>query len=113
MLLDAKTDFAAVSGFDVKGALEKAGELPDSNSGIDFVDLLRVIHNVKLTVSEMVSNVSNYFHTIFGLSTLQNLSAGADDHGTTTANFNDHIVMGGTFMGLAILVVLVVALKRV
>ncbi|KAJ1394171.1 hypothetical protein SESBI_34396 [Sesbania bispinosa] len=96
----------------VEGVLEKMGELLDSNSGNGSVHLLSILHNVKLTVSEMVSSMSNYLHNIFGFSIGGKSFAGADGN-NAKANFMDHIAMGGTLMGLIVFVVIVVTvLKR-
>ncbi|XP_027344003.1 uncharacterized protein LOC113856400 [Abrus precatorius] len=75
---------------------------------LSLSDSLNILHNVKLTVAEMVASVSNYFHNVFGFLTGHKSSAS----GNTKANFMDPFTMGGTFMGLAVLVVMVIVLKR-
>ncbi|KAE9588625.1 hypothetical protein Lal_00003241 [Lupinus albus] len=90
----------------------KLEELPDSDSENVFSDLMGMLHNLKLTVAEMVSNMSNYFQNIFGFSMAEKSSADADGAGNAKANLMDHWAVGGTFMGLAVLVVMVIVLKR-
>lgn len=67
-------------------------------------DLMDMMQNIKLTVVEMVSNVSNFLQNIFGFS-----SAESD---SSNANGNTRTITMGSFMGLALLVVMVVVLKR-
>jgi hypothetical protein len=82
-----------------------------SDSGIvfDFKDLLQ---SLKLTVVDMVSRVSSYLQNIFPTGEKENSSVDAD--GNAKANVMDNTTfMGGTFMGLAMLVIMVVLVKRV
>ncbi|KAI9093293.1 hypothetical protein K1719_027307 [Acacia pycnantha] len=81
------------------------------NQGNGFVDFMETMQNFKVTVTEMVSNVSKYFSNIFGLSEAEKSSSGGAN-GNTKVNFMDHFAMGGTLMGLAVLVIMVVLLKR-
>lgn len=88
------------------------GDFLYSDSVYAFVDSLNILHNVNFTVTEMVSSVSNYLQNMFGFLSGQTSSAVIDARGNTKANFIDPITMGGTFMGLAVLVVMVIMLKR-
>lgn len=100
-------------GFEAKGTLDqKVGELSYSDSVYAFIDSLNVLHNVKFTVAEMVTSVSNYFQHMFGYFTGQTSSSGIDASGNTKANLMDPITMRGTFMGLAVLVMIVIMFKR-
>jgi hypothetical protein len=60
-----------------------------------------MLQSIKLTVVEMVSNTSNYLQNIFGFSKAEDISS--DDNKNT----------GEAFMGLAVMVVMVVLLKRI
>ncbi|KAG4960870.1 hypothetical protein AAZX31_13G267600 [Glycine max] len=91
---------------------QRLGNLPYSDSVYAFIDSLNVLQNVKFTVSEMLSRVPNYLQNMFGFLSGQTSSAVIDARGNTKANFIDPITMGGTFMGLAVLVVMVIMLKR-
>ncbi|OIW15469.1 hypothetical protein TanjilG_32873 [Lupinus angustifolius] len=91
----------------------KLEELPDSDPGNVFTDLMSILHNLKLSVAEMVSNMSSYLQNIFGFSMGEKSSSDADGGGNAKANLMDHLAAGGTFMGLAVLVVMIVVLKRV
>lgn len=87
------------------------------DSGKGYADLWSVLHDVKLSVGEMVSStVSNCLPKyIFGFSSdNQKWSAAgtADATGNYTTALMDHIVVGGTVLGLAVLVVTVAVLKR-
>ncbi|RDX84012.1 hypothetical protein CR513_34999, partial [Mucuna pruriens] len=102
-----QTVCAVTGGFEVEGTLDqKVGELPYSDSVYGFIDSMNILHNVKFTVSEMVTSVSNYLQNMFGFLTGQTSSAGIGARGNAKANFIDPITMGGTFMGLAVLVVM-------
>ncbi|XP_028795413.1 uncharacterized protein LOC114750935 isoform X2 [Neltuma alba] len=80
------------------------------NQGNGFLDFMEIMQNFKVTVTEMVSNVSTYFNNLFGLSEAEKTSSGAN--GNTRTSFMDPFAMGGTLMGLAVLVIMVVLLKR-
>ncbi|RZB77005.1 uncharacterized protein LOC114379432 isoform X1 [Glycine soja] len=99
--------------FEVEGTHDqRVGDFLYSDSVYAFVDSLNILHNVNFTVTEMVSSVSNYLQNMFGFLTGQTSSAVIDARGNTKANFVDPITMGGTFLGLAVLVVMVIMLKR-
>ncbi|KAI4333782.1 hypothetical protein L6164_018546 [Bauhinia variegata] len=80
----------------------------DSRNGFDFMDALQ---NIKFTVAEMLSDVSNYFQSIFGFSAAEKSSSDANG-GDEKASLGDQMILGGTFFGLAVLVAMVVILKR-
>lgn len=63
---------------------------------------------VRDTVVEMVNNVADYLQNIFGFSTADKTSADAD----ARANVIEK-TLGASFMGLAVMVIAVVLLKRV
>lgn len=120
-LLDVNGNCVAVADFEAKGTTAKVVELtdddtvpgseePEIHSGIAF-DFIGLLQNLKLTVAEMVSRVSNYLQNIFPTGEKEKSSGDAD--GNTKANVMDNMnVMGGSFMGLAMLVIMVVLVKR-
>lgn len=69
---------------------------------IGFDDFMDIVKNIKLTLIEMVTNVSDFLNNIFD---------NANHHGYTKANSKDPISMGG-IMGLTMLVVIMVLMKR-
>lgn len=79
----------------------------ESPSGI-FDNFTGLLQNAKLTVIELVSMVSSYLKKIFPIPDTPN----AD--GNNKASFMDNnIGMQGTFLGLAVLVIMVIMTKRV
>lgn len=92
-------DCAGVSDFEVEGT-------HDSENG--FADFTGMLPNLKLTITEMVSSVSNWLQNIFGFSTAEE----SDGSENTKTNSMNHLPKRGTLMGLAVLVVMVVVLKR-
>ena len=90
--------------------LEKLNQYAQKdNQGNGFEDFMKIMQNFKVTVNDMVSNVSKYFNNVFGLS--ERTSSGAN--GNTMAMCQSPLAMGETLMGLAVLVIVVVLLKRV
>ncbi|MED6110431.1 hypothetical protein PIB30_042792 [Stylosanthes scabra] len=92
----------------------------DSDLGNALVDYMNSMFNkASITVAEMVTNMSSCIKNIFG-PIIDEKSCGDHAFGiaaTTTTikenNFmNPTVAMGGTFMGLAMLVMIVVLLKR-
>lgn len=69
-----------------------------------FAHITGMMQNIKRKVLEMVSNVSNLFQNIFGVSASDDISS--DSNGNTKT-------AGATFMGLAVLVMMVIVFKRV
>ncbi|KAK2639381.1 hypothetical protein Ddye_027176 [Dipteronia dyeriana] len=83
---------------------DTAGEFGDTEDPVnDF------FQKVKKSVVEMVSNVSDFFQSLFGSSPSDRTSA---DAGGTGASVMEK-TMGASLMGLAIMVITVVVLKRV
>lgn len=100
--------FAAVeSSNDAAFAGSETVETPKKEEGNAF-DFMTILQNLKLTVTEMVSRMSNFFQNIFP--TAEKDKSSADGGG---ANFMDYKnFMGGSFMGLAVMVIMVVLMKR-
>ncbi|KAG6634528.1 hypothetical protein I3843_12G123700 [Carya illinoinensis] len=78
------------------------GQTANKENG--FAHITGMMRNIKLTVLEMVSNVSNFFQNIFGVSTSDDISSDSNGNAKTA---------GATFMGLAVLVMMVIVMKRV
>lgn len=92
------TNGAAFAGSGFAETPEKE-EKPESQSGNVF-DFMGILQNLKLTVTEMVSRMSNFFQNIFPTAEKDN-------------SFMDYKnVMGTSFMGLAVMVIMVVLMKR-
>ncbi|XP_061353550.1 uncharacterized protein LOC133298299 isoform X2 [Gastrolobium bilobum] len=87
-------------------------EEAESNPGNGLFDFVGdILQNFKLTVTEMVSRLSNYLQSIFPTPEKEKPDADAD--GNAKANFLDNKnLMGGTFMGLAVIVIMVVLVRR-
>lgn len=98
---------AAVDGSEAAETPEKVEE--ESHSGNGSFDFMGFMKNIKLTVTEMVCKVSDYLHNLFPTAEKEKSSADAD--GSTKESFMDNI-MGGTLMGLATLVIMVVLVRR-
>ena len=86
---------------------ESSAESQPGNSDSGFNNIMQ---NIKVKVLKMVSNASNYFQNLFGHSSAESTSS--DANGNTSSNFTDKTI-GATFMGLAVMVVMVVVLKRI
>ncbi|KAF7822822.1 uncharacterized protein G2W53_020966 [Senna tora] len=99
------------AGFESEKSTENVEELPSSDENINrgnvFDDFKDIFQSIKCSVKEMVSNVSNYFNNIFGVPADEKTSSG-----NTKASFIDPVTVGGSIMGLAVMVVMVVLLKR-
>ena len=65
---------------------------------------------LKVKVLKMVSNASNYFQNLFGHSSAESTSS--DANGNTSSTFTDKTIEA-IFIKLAVMVVMVVVLKRV
>ncbi|XP_057731371.1 uncharacterized protein LOC130946592 isoform X2 [Arachis stenosperma] len=96
---------------------EEIEKLPDSDLGNALVDYMSTMLNkASITVAEMVTSMSSYVKNIFRPISDEKSCDHAFEITTTTAkenNFmNPTVAMGGTFMGLAMLVMIVVLLKR-
>lgn len=112
LILDSS---ALGAGFELEKSSIKLEELPDSeetrsprNGFID--DFSGLLQNINLTVAEMVSSVSNYLQNLFGFLAAEKMGSVGD--GKQRTIFTDHKTMKGTFMGLAVLVAMVVLVKR-
>ncbi|KAJ7948524.1 Uncharacterized conserved protein (UCP012943) [Quillaja saponaria] len=81
----------------------------DSKSSV--FDVMGTLQNIRLTVTEMVCNVSKYLQNIFGPAAAEKMSSDAD--GNAKATFMDNTTLGASLMGLVVMVVMVVVLKRV
>ncbi|KAI5387426.1 uncharacterized protein LOC127107841 [Lathyrus oleraceus] len=103
-----ESQLAAVeSSNDAAFAGSETVETPKKEEGNAF-DFMTILQNLKLTVTEMVSRMSNFFQNIFP--TAEKDKSSADGGG---ANFMDYKnFMGGSFMGLAVMVIMVVLMKR-
>ncbi|KAL3576757.1 hypothetical protein D5086_022040 [Populus alba] len=90
---------------------KKLTELSDdeSETGNSQTGLRDVINNVKLTVVDMVTNVSAYFKKIFSFSSAEHTPDAADENaGSSTTEKT----MGASLMALAVMVIMVVLLRR-
>ncbi|OVA11636.1 hypothetical protein BVC80_8997g8 [Macleaya cordata] len=70
---------------------------------------MKSIQNLKLTVVEMINNISLFFQDLFGGAGATNISL--DANGNARATYVDRI-MGSSFMALAVMTIMVVVLKR-
>ncbi|CAK8577234.1 unnamed protein product [Lathyrus sativus] len=103
-----ESQLAVESSNDAAFAGSETEETPKKEEGNAF-DFMTILQNLKLTVTEMVGRMSNFFQNIFP--TAEKDKSSADGGG---ANFMDYKnLMGGSFMGLAVMVIMVVLMKRV
>lgn len=101
---DTDSQDAAVSS-------KKLTELSDdeSETGNSQTRLMDVIDNIKLTVVDMVTNVSAYFQKIFSFSSAEHTPDAADENaGLSTTEKT----LGASLMALAVMVIMVVVLRR-
>ncbi|MED6150864.1 hypothetical protein PIB30_076688 [Stylosanthes scabra] len=102
---------AAVAGAEAKETAEKEKLLAESDSGNGSFDFMSILENFKLTVTEMLSSVSNFLQNIFPTAEKEKTNGDAD--GNAKESFMDtNKIMGGTFMGLAVLAIMVVLVRR-
>lgn len=111
----AVTDFfklhQEVAGSEAKEAAENEKLLAESDLGNGSFDFMSILENFKLTVTEMVSSVSNFLQNIFPTAEKEKTHGDAD--GNDEQSFMDtNKIMGGTFMGLAVLAIMVVLVRR-
>lgn len=125
-VLDFNANFVAMSDFEAAGKVveytndaavddgsetvktPKKEEKHESHSGF-FSDFVGFVQSVKLTVTEMVGKMSHFLQNIFPSAEKDKSSADADG-----AGFMDYKnLMGGTFMGLAVMAIMVILMKRV
>ncbi|KAK9268636.1 hypothetical protein L1049_000393 [Liquidambar formosana] len=83
-------------------------ENQSENSG---TGVMGILENIKLTVVDMVSNLSGYIHNIFGGPAAENTTANADADASEGPTFVERTI-GASLMGLGMLVIMVVVLKR-
>ena len=79
----------------------------DSEAGSSQTELMDIMHNVKLTVIDMVTNVSAYFQKIFSFSSAEHTPANESAGAATIEK-----TIGGSLMALAVMVIMVVVLRR-
>ena len=100
----AKTAFLDhLSQENVAGSYDSEQSADSGNGVRDF------LQSIKATVVDMVTSLSDYFQSIFGGPTAG--KASADTDGSAGATFVDKAV-GASFMGLVVMVIMVVVLKR-
>ncbi|XP_011048250.1 PREDICTED: uncharacterized protein LOC105142358 isoform X2 [Populus euphratica] len=89
---------------------KKFTELSDDESEAQSsqTELVDIINNVKLTVVDMVTNVSAYFQKIFSFSSAEHTPAANERAGAATIEKT----IGASLMGLAVIVIMVVVLRR-
>ncbi|KAI4390120.1 hypothetical protein MLD38_002266 [Melastoma candidum] len=85
---------------------EMSAESCSTNQENAFMTLLQ---NVKLTVVEMVSGVSSFIHNIFNPPAAEKTPANDESAGSTTGERS----FGASLLGLVMMVIMVVLLKRV
>ncbi|XP_027355408.1 uncharacterized protein LOC113865202 isoform X2 [Abrus precatorius] len=101
---------AEVAGFEGVQNAEKVE--PETSSGKGFFDFMGLLQNIKLTVAELVSSMSSFLQNIFPAAEKEKKCADTDE--SSNFSFMDSkTFMGGTFMGLVVLVIMVVLVKRV
>ncbi|CAL5405717.1 unnamed protein product [Camellia sinensis] len=82
-----------------------SGQFADSGNGF-----MGFVQGIKTTVVEMMSSLSDYFQNLFGGPTPEKVSTEAD--GSARTSFVDGGVVGASLIGLAVMVMMVVVLKR-
>ncbi|KAG6756199.1 hypothetical protein POTOM_039624 [Populus tomentosa] len=101
---DTDSQDAAVSSKKLTELSDDENETGNSQTG-----LMDVINNVKLTVVDMVTNVSAYFKKIFRFSSAEHTLDAADENaGSSTTEKT----LGASLMALAVMVIMVVVLRR-
>ncbi|KAI3834115.1 hypothetical protein MKX03_017502 [Papaver bracteatum] len=73
---------------------------------------LSSIQNLKFAVMDMMNNVSHFFQDLFGGLLGPDNDVSLDGNGNASAASNMDKVIGASFMGLAVMVIMVVVLKR-
>ncbi|CAL0328907.1 unnamed protein product [Lupinus luteus] len=109
------------AGFDAEETAEEVEQLAnstavaeyeeseaESHSGNGVFSVMGFLQNIKLSVTEMVCKVSDYLQNLFP--TAEKEKSSADE--SSKESFMDNKTMGGTLMGLAMLVIMVVLVKR-
>ncbi|KAI4366112.1 hypothetical protein MLD38_022032 [Melastoma candidum] len=106
---EESVDEASSEGWRSPGKLEELSNYSECSSNNHENGFVTVLQNVKLTVVEMVSGISGFLHNIFNPPAAEKLPASDCDNGSRI----EERTMGASFMGLAVLVIMVVLLKRV
>ncbi|CAK9142779.1 unnamed protein product, partial [Ilex paraguariensis] len=88
-------------------SFDESSDLKESASGNGFMDYLQ---SIRLTVVDMMSNLSDYFQSFFGGSAGEKPSPNDDGSARTTCV---DAAIGASVMGLVVMVIMVVVLKRV
>ncbi|GER56554.1 hypothetical protein STAS_34284 [Striga asiatica] len=91
------------SDFPDCSSTKSTGEAPGPGGG--FTDFLQ---RIKSTVIDMMNSLSDYFTSFFGGKGVSGVFVNADG----TAKLNGETVMEASFMGLAVMAILVILLKR-
>ncbi|KAK6134941.1 hypothetical protein DH2020_011379 [Rehmannia glutinosa] len=81
-----------------------ASEYSESQPDSGFVD---IIEKVKVTVVDMMSNLSDYFRSFFGGEGVNRVISSSD------GSANAETVMEASFVGLAVMAIMVILVKRV
>ncbi|CAK7338315.1 unnamed protein product [Dovyalis caffra] len=80
----------------------------ESEAGNSQTELMDIINNVKHTVVDMVTNISAYFKRIFSFTSAEHSPAADGSAGATSIEKT----LGASLMGLAVMVIMVVMLRR-
>ncbi|KAJ6893802.1 hypothetical protein NC652_027773 [Populus alba x Populus x berolinensis] len=96
---DTDSQDAAVSSKKLTELSDDENETGNSQTG-----LMDVINNVKLTVVDMVTNVSAYFKKIFSFSSAEHTRDAADEN---TGSSTTEKTLGASLMALAVMVIMV------
>jgi len=103
-------EFVRDTDFQDAVSSKNLAELSDdeSEAGSSQTELVDIINNVKLTVVDLVTNVSAYFQKIFSFSSAEHTPAANEIAGAATIEKT----IGASLMGLAVIVIMVVVLRR-
>lgn len=97
------------SEFTVNQSPKPAYEFNDSGkSGDSENGFMGFVKGIKIKVNDMMSSLSDYFQSLFGGPTEEKVSGDAD----ARSPFGEKAV-GASLLGLAVMVIMVVVLKRV
>ncbi|KAL1567065.1 hypothetical protein AAHA92_02589 [Salvia divinorum] len=99
--VDQNSSMGSDAGYDAKSSMASSEHSEYVFTG-GFID---IIEKVKSSVTDMVSNLSGYLQNIFGVK-------GGGVYSDGTARVNADAVMQTSFMGLAVMAILVILLKR-
>ncbi|XP_043718956.1 uncharacterized protein LOC122666909 [Telopea speciosissima] len=82
----------------------------EESSGSSVNGFIGFMENIRVTATEMVKNVSDFIHSLFGGFGAGNASV--DEKSSASSGMPVDKIMGASFMGLAVLAIMVVVLKR-